>query len=377
MCGHVGLAGKLELKDEATFKKLLIFDYFRGPDSTGMCSYRNNGDVIITKIASHPIDLFDSKRFNDALSGYNSQVFLGHNRFATKGKVNGANAHPYHVDHIVGAHNGTLDASSWTALEAKLGEKFEVDSLALITAIAKFGIEETVPMLQGAWALVWIDTKEGTLNFLRNKERPFWYTYTEDFHKVIWASEHHMMKAALGMSTVEYKLHIDQKGFSYYSTVENWWYKFDLEEMQKKDAPQPKPRVKELKGKEAAVVTYTYNQQAPFHGKVDGWKDKGNGVWERDRSNPPLLTDGKTTTHGSGGGSDKVVTLAVETKPCTKEKPYGNDLTKFEFDSMAKYGCSYCGGDVDYEDEGVVVYVPLHSVLCNECSGAQVNKLYN
>jgi hypothetical protein len=38
MCGHVGVAGDLALKDEALMKRLLIFDYLRGPDSTGLAA---------------------------------------------------------------------------------------------------------------------------------------------------------------------------------------------------------------------------------------------------------------------------------------------------------------------------------------------------
>src|SRR3546814_15939897 len=43
MCGHVGIAGKMELKDEALMRRLLVFDYFRGPDSTGFAALRKDG----------------------------------------------------------------------------------------------------------------------------------------------------------------------------------------------------------------------------------------------------------------------------------------------------------------------------------------------
>jgi glucosamine 6-phosphate synthetase-like amidotransferase/phosphosugar isomerase protein len=122
MCGLVGIAGKLTVKDEATMKRLFLLDFFRGPDSTGLAAVRGDGNIHVSKLASHPIDLFDSARFKTALSGYNSKIFLGHNRYATKGKVNANNAHPYHYGDIVGAHNGTLSISSWRALE-KLSAK--------------------------------------------------------------------------------------------------------------------------------------------------------------------------------------------------------------------------------------------------------------
>ena len=95
MCGLVGVAGALEFKDESLFKRMLVFDYFRGTDSTGVAWLKNTGNSDIVKLPSHPLDLFGMKKFDSGLMGSNSIVFLGHNRAATMGKVNGINAHPF------------------------------------------------------------------------------------------------------------------------------------------------------------------------------------------------------------------------------------------------------------------------------------------
>ena len=79
MCGHVGIAGKLTLRDEATLKRLLMFDYFRGPDSTGLGTLFTDGDVKVAKIASNPVNLFDTTRFKAALNAYKASV-LGETR---------------------------------------------------------------------------------------------------------------------------------------------------------------------------------------------------------------------------------------------------------------------------------------------------------
>lgn len=146
MCGLVGIAGNLLYQDEFTMKRLLMADYFRGPDSTGFAAIRTNGDAFVAKLASNPIDLFNQKNFDTALNGNASRAFIGHNRAATRGKVVSANAHPFHFGSIVGAHNGTLDQESWDRLEEKLGEKYTVDSMALIAAIDKLGIEKTIKL---------------------------------------------------------------------------------------------------------------------------------------------------------------------------------------------------------------------------------------
>lgn len=366
MCGHVGIAGKLEFKDEATMKRLLIYDFFRGPDSTGFAAMRNTKEVIVTKIASNPIDLFDMKKFATALSGHNSTVFLGHNRLATKGVVNNYNAHPYQFDHITCAHNGTLDQSSWKALEDALGEKYEVDSMAIAAAISKLGIEATVPLLQGAWALVWIDSNEGTLNFLRNDQRPFWYAYTEDFTKLFWASEWPMIDAATRMSSATpYKLHSDpEKGYRFWATKEDLWYRFNIEELKKGSEGRPKPHVKELKGKvPPPVVTYTGGYH-PFHRTT------------HQTHVTPIKETSKTTLIGSTDSEvrDNVSILHVRG---TKAAPFAGFLTKQEFTDIAKYGCSWCQASVEFDQIGVQVFKKQNMVLCPSCSpDNEVSRIY-
>lgn len=374
MCGHVGIAGKLEFKDEATMKRLLVFDYFRGPDSTGFSALRSNKEVKLVKVASNPIDLFDMKRFGDALSGHNSTVFLGHNRLATKGIVNNVNAHPYSFDKadgtgvIVGAHNGTLDQSSWKALETAVGETFSVDSMAIIAAIAKLGIEATVPLLQGAWALVWFDTGDNTINFLRNKERPFWFAYTKNFDHLFWASEWPTIQAATALSANKYDLY-ESEGYHYWASKEDWWYKFDIDKLKAGATERPKPRVKELKGKEP-IPAHSYTcggTQDPFH-----------------RKSPTTWTPTKpstTTALGSGthGASKEKAVSNVEILHIkgNKKTPFGPYLTKEEFDKIGKYGCSWCQADVEYDEPGVVVYASQDMILCPECAGSEeTSRLY-
>lgn len=371
MCGLVGIAGKLTAKDEATMKRLLLLDYFRGPDSTGMAAIRGDGTIHLSKLASHPLDLFDSNRFKAALSGYNSKIFLGHNRYATKGKINAMNAHPYHCDHIVGAHNGTLSISSWRALEKAVGEDFEVDSQAVIAAIAKLGIAETVPLLQGAWSLTWYDQTENTLNFLRNDERPMWYAYTKDFDRIFWASEWAMIDAATKMSAAPaYELYHDDKMFRFWETDVDLHYKFDMDAF-KDSKLDVKPTVVQRKGKEAPPAS-TGNYD-PFN----------RGDW----SNPTTYSGGYsppkngTSTPNSGVPSSTTTSPSRSVLPKKKDSidnvvnlfgtrlsPLAGMVTEDKFAELAKYGCSWCQSDVDYHDVGVTIYERDDILLCPACS---------
>lgn len=388
MCGHVGIAGKLAFADEAVMKKLLVFDYFRGPDSTGFASMQSHPVTgpkgwKLAKLASNPIDLFDMKRFNDALNGHTSTVFLGHNRLATRGVINNNNAHPYAfpkadgTGDIVCAHNGTLDVSSWRALEEATGEKYDVDSMAVAAAVAKLGIDETIPLLQGAWALVWFDTGDNTLNFIRNKERPLWYAYNEKFDKLFWASEWPTIHAAINLSANPDKLY-EKDGFRFWAAKEDWHYKFDVEALKGGADARPKPRVKELKGKEPAPANIYTHGADPFQRKGQTWKD---GKWE-DQS---FGTTSTTTARGSGTSASRGKALTVSGKvggsSCgsgdnvsvlhikgTKKQPFGEFLTKEEFDKIAKYGCSWCQADVEYEEPGVQFFANQEMILCPSCA---------
>ena len=105
------------------------------------------------------------------------------------------NAHPFLFDHILGAHNGTLDYSSHHKLSG--AKKFDTDSEALLYEIETKGISETLKELEGAWALVWYDSRDDTINLLRNKERSLWYVLDAEKKQLFWSSEWAHLASAL------------------------------------------------------------------------------------------------------------------------------------------------------------------------------------
>jgi len=362
MCGHVGLAGALKLRDENTMKRLLMNDYFRGPDSTGIaCVKDDNTEVKIAKIASNPINLFDTLRYKAAANAYNCKAFIGHNRAATKGAVNDVNAHPYQRGHITGAHNGTLTTESWDELQKVLGEKTGTDSEAIFGCIEKIGIDDTVKLLQGAWALVWHDAKEGTLNFLRNKERPFWYAYDKDFKLLLWASEHWMIRAACAASPEKdkYELFCNEQGYSFFQTTEDWHYRYSLDELKKGFEGRPKPRVKELKGKEPAPV------------KVYGGGNYGNFPRQTTGN-----VSGASTSTSTTPPKTSTVTPVLMKLDTTGAKPFGDYIDEGTFNQMARYGCSFCSRSVGYRDKGIVIFEINEQVIGSCCSSRDTNRVY-
>lgn len=357
MCGLVGVSGDLEFDDEGLIKRLLVLDYFRGPHSTGFASVKNNGETSVVKIASHPMDLFDSKSFEKALSGYNSQVFMGHNRYATIGKINATNAHPFEFGDIIGTHNGTLDNESWKRLEEALGRPTSVDSEAIFACIDKIGIEKTVSLMQegrtkekGAWALVWTDAKDGTINFLRNKHRPLWYAFSEKCNKIIWASEHPMIYSAAEMSKTDYPLWANKSRDQIWSFNEDWWYSLSLEDLIKGGKDRPKMKVKELKG--ISPPAYDSSVKPPFRSGNQGERN------------------GKTTTSTIYSGN-------VVEFPANDKSPWGKTLTIGQFNILAAYGCSWCSSDIDYGEVGTQIRVKEQIILCPTCTRqSKKSKIY-
>lgn len=151
-----------------------------------------SGEVVIVKKVGSPWDLFDSKKFDSEML-YSHNILLGHNRYATTGKINSVNAHPFECGSIIGAHNGTLNTKHLLADS----QDYDVDSENLFHNMDVHGVEDTSAKMGGAYALTWIDEEDGSINFLRNKDRPLHYVHTLDGKTIFWASEVWMLYSIL------------------------------------------------------------------------------------------------------------------------------------------------------------------------------------
>lgn len=192
------MAGNITPKEEKMMRVLLVLDTLRGEHSTGLAAIARYTDPLIAKSVGPAHDLFDTAQYTRAMARQN-KVFIGHNRYATTGKINRASAHPFEFGDIIGAHNGTLTNKG--GLDG--GHNFEVDSQALYNHISKHGVQDAVNKVGGAWALTWWDGADKTLNVLRNKERPLYLAPSKDDKTVFWASEHWMLIVAANQAKVD------------------------------------------------------------------------------------------------------------------------------------------------------------------------------
>lgn len=201
MCGLVGIAGDINLKEEKVFKDLLMLDVIRGKHSTGVASLYKNGNVWSTAVfkdSLNAVDYMDKQEFTQ-LMAKKHHILMGHNRWATRGAIIQQNAHPFEFDNLIGAHNGSL-ISTYTLHDQA---KYQVDSQCAFSEMNENGVESLWGKLNGAAALTWIDKRDQTINFLRNDDRPLWFTTLNKGKTLIWASESWMIHVACGRQGVD------------------------------------------------------------------------------------------------------------------------------------------------------------------------------
>ena len=200
MCGLVGYInlGKKVTHAHNTEKMmaaLLYFDYFRGPHSTGLAAVSTAHKVKTVKEAVPSYEFLELKAPDEMLRMNSmTRAMIGHNRWATKGAINADNAHPFTHDACTLTHNGTLDTM------VGLSGTYPTDSERICKTISEqVTVEDVVKVIEGlvgAYALVWYDSVDNTMNFARNAERELYYCYSEDKSTLYYASEPWMLLAA-------------------------------------------------------------------------------------------------------------------------------------------------------------------------------------
>lgn len=184
MCGLVAIVPKYSRRgllypEAAAFETLVTLDTLRGDDSTGIFTANNDGLSIIKEAKTGP-EILRSKEYQELRTAAikDGKFIVAHNRKATRGTVNDKNAHPFwRDDKVVMVHNGTFNG------DHKKHADTEVDSDALCHLLAEHEpneVDKVLGKISAAYALIWYDVRDHSLNIIRNSQRPLyvWETQT-------------------------------------------------------------------------------------------------------------------------------------------------------------------------------------------------------
>lgn len=348
MCGIVGVAGNLFQSDIKIFKDLLFIDTLRGVDSTGVFASSPRSWEYFKKPVSGP-DFLTIDKVGKIITTQR-QVLIGHNRAATVGQVNSANAHPFvsEDESIAGVHNGTL-LGHITKKFIKDYDDYGTDSEALINSLASAGIKETLENVVGAFALAFMDLEKNKLYLTRNKERPMHFAVTEDRKQLYWASEYGMLRWAITR-------HKPNEKVKYFNVSENTLICWDLPSNSSR--PLPEYHASSFKPKSRPVQqNYGHN----YGGDVLPFRDETARSRSNTSSSPavdPLkgsrldafketLQIGGKFQHKSSFG--RIISTALE---------------RAEY--VGKSSCCCCGADIAPESRWRAF--PEKNFLCEDCA---------
>ena len=219
MCGIVGFITEQEKIGEADrgkfLKQALIVDSLRGMDSTGVFAVGHepefeDGTPWWYKQLGTGAEFVTSKDYWETLYDLEKyRCVVGHNRAATMGSVSADNAHPFQEGPITLVHNGTLRSTYMLPNPMAGLPDVDVDSHAICYNLAHNTVEDVVSKLYGAFALVWHDARDDSINVVRNSERPLNFGLGQNGKTLFFMSEGSMLhmldeRIKLGLRAIYY-----------------------------------------------------------------------------------------------------------------------------------------------------------------------------
>lgn len=344
MCGLVGAYGRFNKTRVAAVKQMMYLDQVRGDDSTGLFA-ANRDQYINRKETGTPQHGFFNKETNEFLRGRGLQVMVGHNRAATRGVVNKANAHPFIHGNVALAHNGTLK-------DRKLEEtnNFGTDSEGVAWAMNEHNPAHVWKNLNGAACLTWFDMDTCKMNIIRNADRPMYFAYTTDASCVFWASERWMLDYIVEFSNIQLDTVMTPNPHQHFQ------FSYDG------------TRVTEVPTKLVPFLQKPYHTHTPSNRVVH----KPAPVVHlpvRTQAGPSKDLLSNLQTHLIPTSKTTKTTSSGTTEPTRPSTLWGKILLKAKNELAQRFNvCLMCGDQPAEKGEGKAVPFDHDLCLCNECA---------
>jgi hypothetical protein len=275
MCGLSGaMSSSLSQQEGNIFRHLFNVSSLRGFQGSGVIVSQKDHLKASPHIRSiRTKRIAGSLAYSEALDELlkpRHNILVGHARWPTKGGIDIKAVHPHRAGHIIGVHNGTMYKVNGEAV------KDRSDSEMLFQSFAENGVIETIKKSDGAYALVWIDEKDQTINFLRNGMRTLFFKnvgWNEKVSTLYWSSEREMLNFVFAREFAK------SNTWDTYLPVDTW-YKYPLDvkyhiqpvEVVKDVKPEPKVYpVGEHRGRGHGAGRYQYNPAVDFDPEELPW----------------------------------------------------------------------------------------------------------
>lgn len=197
---------------------LAILNDKRGGDSWGFVGIDNNQNLTIDR------GLGDVSDVPWKLLGY--KKLMAHTRYATKGSATIANAHPFEIGRIIGAHNGMI--YNHESIAKSLNRECPVDSMHLFHHINE---GKDFDDLNGYGTIEWIEDKDPSTIYLCQLHNGDLSVYGLGTHGgqidgVIWSSDYRHLEMALKLTNLRDKTfkYTIQQGQVYYANEGGLFY---------------------------------------------------------------------------------------------------------------------------------------------------------